>query len=374
MKPISDNGTAGSSGNNQAINHFEYWPPYLFHFPSICVYMILAFRYKSLTLPTIANPGLPDSKCEILDRVPPAFKQWVARYTFFQKPAHHSRPAETAQRLINDLGLNYPLVVKPDLGLRGMGVQCLNNYQKLELYLTRTRGNAALQFQEYIAWPGEAGVFYIRRPGSANGDIVSLAFKSPATVTGDGQSTLKNLILSDERARRIRHVVMNRHRNQLTRVIPNGEHVPLTFALNHTQGGMFSDAGHLVTDALRNRFDAIAQAMPDFYYGRFDVKFENLETFVRGERFKIIEINGALAEPIHYFDAAARLRDVYPHYFSCLSALFEISDFNRRQGHRPTAFKQFIIGQAGILKFIVKNSKRQPHGRCHCKKFKTLMQ
>ncbi len=357
MKPFSDKGTVDSSENNPPINHFEYWPPYLFHLPSICFYIILAFRYRSLTLPTVANPGFPDSKCAILDRVPPDFKQWVARYKLFRRPGDNSRRAKAAQYIINEFGIDYPLVVKPDLGLKGIGIERLNNFQDLKSYLIRTRGTGALQFQEYIDWPGEAGVFYIRRPGADRGNIVSLAFKSPVTVTGDGQSTLENLIMANKRTRRIRHIVMRHNRHQLTMVVPKGETVPLTFALNHTQGGVFSNACHLLTDALQNRFDDIAQAMPDFYYGRFDVKFEKLDTFVKGQRFKIIEINGALAEPIHYFDAEARLRDVYRHYFSCLRALFVISDFNRRQGHRPAPFKQFMTEQLNLIKFIADNSK-----------------
>ncbi len=356
MKTLTDKSVAKGLEDKQAVNHFEYWPPYVFHLPSICFYIILAFRYRSLTLPTVANPGFPDSKCAILDLVPADSQKWLARYKRFQIPDDEYCPAEAVRHFINDAGLSYPLVVKPDLGLKGIGVELLNNDQELKSYLTRTRKNGSLQFQEYISWPGEAGVFYIKRPGAAKGDIVSLAFKSPATVTGDGQSTLKDLIMADKRTRRIGHTVMRHNRHQLTMVVPKGERIPLTFALNHTQGGVFSDAFHLLTDALRNRFDEIAQAMPDFYYGRFDVKFETPDTFVRGQRFKIIEINGALAEPMHYFDADARLKDVYRHYFSCLNVLFKISDFNRKRGYRPTPSKQFMIEQLDLFKFIANNT------------------
>ena len=55
--------------------------------------------------------------------------------------------------------------------------------------------------------PGEAGIFYIRHPDEATGRITSMTLKHPPVVTGDGRSTLRALILADDRAGRVPHAL-----------------------------------------------------------------------------------------------------------------------------------------------------------------------
>ena len=58
--------------------------------------------------------------------------------------------------------------------------------------------------------PNEAGIFYVRHPDEAVGRITSLTIKQPPVVVGDGRSTLRALILADERARLVPHLYLDR--------------------------------------------------------------------------------------------------------------------------------------------------------------------
>ena len=43
--------------------------------------------------------------------------------------------------------------------------------------------------------------------------------------------------------------------------------------------------------------------MQGWYYGRLDVKYSSYEQLLKGEDFKIIEVNGIISEPTHIYDA-----------------------------------------------------------------------
>ena len=50
------------------------------------------------------------------------------------------------------------------------------------------------------------------------------------------------------------------------------------------------------------RFDAIAQSMDEFHYGRFDIRFESTAALRRGEGFAIVEVNGIGGEAIDSYN------------------------------------------------------------------------
>jgi hypothetical protein len=81
----------------------------------------LGVRYRSLTLFTAANPGIPsggfvgESKSQILchlSRVDGA----VAEYAVIPYELSFVRRVETARRFMTENGLDYPIVLKPDVG------------------------------------------------------------------------------------------------------------------------------------------------------------------------------------------------------------------------------------------------------------------
>lgn len=329
------------SGNYTSF--FEFWPPYLFYIPVVFYYLSLVVRYRSLTLPTAANPSvfagglIGESKAQILDLIPPEQAHWLAPFLHFgANGAAWAQRASEIEEEMSRAGLDFPVVAKPDQGQRGAGVQPITSSRELLDYLRHFPDQADLLIQELVDAPREAGILFYRLPETSQGTIFSVTLKSFPRVTGDGTSTLEELIEKDPRASRISQVYFERHLDRLDWVPAAGEEVQLVFSGNHCQGAVFEDGTHLVTQRMLERFQEIVSSLPEFYFGRFDVRFDSLSGLTRGEGFRIIELNGAGAEATHIWDARYRLRDAYRVLFRQFRVLFEIGAQNRRRGHRPT--------------------------------------
>jgi hypothetical protein len=235
--------------------------------------------------------------------------------------------------------LAYPIVAKPDIGCNGTGVRLIADQAALRRYLTDFPADAAIVLQAFVPYEGEAGLFYIRRPGETNGRLTSLTLKEAPAVTGDGRSTLRALILADPRARAIRRFFIPRLGARLDAVPRAGERVPLVFVGNHCKGSTFRDACADITPAMTARIDAIARAMPEFHFGRFDVRYRSLAALKRGEDFSVIEINGVGSEATHVWDPRGRLLPAWRDQFFHYRAAFEIGRANIARGFRPSGLR-----------------------------------
>ena len=196
--------------------------------------------------------------------------------------------------------------------------------------------------QNLVPYPHEPGLLDPRLPTEERGRITSITIKEFPTVTGDGEKTLGDLIIADRRASLLREIFFARHEKRLAWVPKAGEDFRLVFAGNHAQGCVFKDGMHILTPALANRIDEIAKSLPEFYFGRFDVRFRDLDTFQRGEDFQIVEINGAGAEATHIWDPDGTLFHAYSTLFKQFAMLFKIGDLNRKDGHAPLPPLQFL--------------------------------
>ena len=332
------------------VSRFEFWPPYLFYIPVFFYYLWLAVRYRSLTLPTAANPSvyagglIGESKSQILDLIPPSHSDWVA--AFILSRADTQRPAELRaddiESQMQNAGLVYPLVVKPDLGQRGDGVRPVKNRSQLMKYLDEFPAKADLMVQELIDLRLEAGILFFRFPEEEGGIIFSVTLKSFPHVTGNGRDTLEELIDQDPRASQIREVYLRRLQRHIHTIPGAGVEVPLVFAGNHCQGAVFRDGTYLVTRSMTRRFEEIVAQIPEFYFGRFDVRFDSIAGLIRGEGFRIIALKGAGGEATHIWDASFQLRNAYRVLFRQFEVLFEIGHQNRKRGHRPLGMLPLI--------------------------------
>lgn len=325
------------------LSRFEFWPASLFYAPVWLWICWQALRWRGVRLPLVANPGFPagglvgESKAAILDRIGAEARAYVADYIVTE-----ASTVAAARTAMAAAGLDYPLVAKPDLGCRGAGVRPVRDDADLAAYLADFPEGQRLVLQRLIDVEGEAGVFYVRLPGERRGTIFSLTLKYFPHVAGDGWSTLRQLIAADPRAGQLPHLYLHRHRDRLDRVVPVGEQVRLAFAGSHSRGAIFRDGRRFVTEALRARFDAIADAIPGFHFGRFDVRFADFAAFQGGEGFYILECNGAGAEATHIWDSRTRLRDAYATLFRQFALLFQIGAANRARGHRPEGWRAFL--------------------------------
>jgi len=184
-------------------------------------------------------------------------------------------------------------------------------------------------------WDAEAGVFYVRDPEKARGEVTSLTLKYTPFVVGDGERQLGELIAQDPRAGELLHLYRSRHVARWHEVIPKGEPYRLVFAASHSRGAVFRDAAELMDQRLAQSLDRIFEDIPGFYYGRLDVKFKNVESLSAGVNFNIIEINGASSESINIWDRNAGLSTAIKTLLQQYHTLFKLGNISRKRGSRP---------------------------------------
>jgi hypothetical protein len=330
------------------VSFFEYWPGWLFYTPVVLQWIALGLRHGDFTLPTAANPRITagglcgESKASILDQLGGALRSWLAPYVCVTTASDPERDLPMAVRAMAQAGLSYPVVAKPDIGCNGTGVRLIADEAALARYLREFPRQAGVLLQTYVRYEGEAGLFYIRKPGEARGRITSVTLKTSPMVTGDGRSTLRELILADPRTGRVPQLFLPRLADRLDEVPASGETLRLVFVGNHCKGATFQDGREHVTEELTDRIEAIARAIPEFYFGRIDLRFRSLAELRRGTGFTVIEVNGAGSEATHIWDPRTSLAHAYATQFAHYAAAFEIGRRNRAAGHRATGVRPLL--------------------------------
>jgi membrane protein DedA with SNARE-associated domain len=326
----------------QRWRRWEFWPMWLFYAPVAAWILVLSIRYRGITTVTAANPGIPDggtvgeSKFHILSQLPPD----ATIASALVPPADVDERTSHARDVLHRRGWSWPLVMKPDVGQRGVGVKLAKTEDELRGYLAGETGPVLVQ--PYHRGPFEAGVFYYRFPGAARGRIFSITDKHFPVVVGDGRSSLEELILAHPRYRLQARTFLTRHASVLSRVLVDGERMPLALAGNHAQGTLFRDGWHLWTPALERRIDEIARSFPGFYVGRFDIRYGDVKLFKEGRELAIVELNGATAESTDIYDPAGSLLRAYRRLFAQWSIVFAIGAANRAAGVQPTSMRRLF--------------------------------
>lgn len=327
---------------------FEFWPWYVIYIPLIIEWLALGLRFGSLSLPTGANPGIEagglcgESKDALFARMGPIARAAVAEYCAFAVVGDPVHDFDIAERGMAERGLVLPVVAKPDVGCRGIGVRLIESRTALIDYVTAFPAGERMILQRYTDLPGEAGIYYLRRPGEAHGRIWSLTFKYLPEVTGDGRTSLRELILNDCRARRSPHLYLRQHAARLDWIPGHGERVRLVFTGNHARGAVFRNGKASITPKLTAAVERIASDLPGLQFGRFDVKFASREALERGEGFTVLEVNGAGSEAIQAWDADATLFQAYRALTAQIRLIFELGAANRRAGHQPISTWRMI--------------------------------
>jgi hypothetical protein len=334
---------AATEKRKRPLSFFEFWPDWLFYMPVVVHWLLLGVWYRDFSLPTAANPGITtgglcgESKLSILSQIGPDAAGLVAP---FCGVTAHPGGVNAAEAAMAAHGLHYPVVAKPDIGCNGTGVRLVRDRAGMERYLADFPEGETVVLQRYIADPNEAGIFYIRHPDEAAGRITSVTIKTPPVVVGDGRSTLRALILADERAGLVPHLYLDRLADRLDIVPVSGEAVQLVFVGNHCKGSLFQDGRGLVTPALTEAIERLVRSMPNFFFGRIDVRFVSTVALRRGIGFQVIEINGAGSEATHIWDPATPLLEAWRTQFFHYGAAFRIGAANRRRGFAPSGVRR----------------------------------
>jgi hypothetical protein len=315
------------------VTRWEFWPPWIFYVPVLAWILLLALRYRSLTVFTAANPGMPaggfvgESKSDILS----ALQRGGAPVAPFVVLTAGTAPEERvgqARTFADRQG--WPVVLKPDTGQRGTGVRVVRSPDALDL-AARTLSRDAI-LQAYV--PGvEFGLFYARRPSDRTGRVVSLTEKRLPHVVGDGRRTLEQLILDDDRTVTLWRVYAAANRAALDGIVPEGGRVQLCELGSHCRGAVFLDGAAASTPALAAAVERASRAMPGFSFGRFDVRSASVDDLKTG-RFTILELNGVTSEPTHIYHPGTSLLAAYRALGTSWSLAFAIGAEHAASGAR----------------------------------------
>jgi hypothetical protein len=326
------------------VSFFEFWPQYMFYTPLVIYWLWLSLRHGGFTLPTISNPKFPmggwigESKAAVFREAGPIARKSMANWTSVERTSNLS--AEAALSLADKAGLSFPFIAKPDMGCRGAGVRRIRNNDELAAYIEAFPEGETIILQELIDDEAEAGIFYVRKPGEARGRIISVTLKYFPYVTGDGRSTLAELITRDPRAGPLSHIYFPRHRERLDWVVPEGQPFRIAYAGSHSRGTIFRNGNSLITSAMTDAFDTIARDVNEFYFGRFDVRCRSIADLQNGTNFRIVEINGAGAEATHVWDSRTTIGQAYAALMQQYRLLWETGAANYRRGFRPAAIRE----------------------------------
>ncbi|HEC41664.1 MAG TPA: hypothetical protein ENI20_02405 [Bacteroides sp.] len=327
------------------ISSFEFWPFWLFYLPMYFYGLFLAIRSCSFTYFTATNPGMKyggafgTSKYDVLQRI----KAELVPQGILIRNEDRLNPIqpEYLKQVLDDRGLKFPIIAKPDVGERGKGVELTENMQDLEVYLSEHHGLIILQ--EYISLPMELGIFYYCSPDKSVKEITSVVIRDFLRVEGDGLKTMRELINGNMRAQTRRNYFYRKFRDNLDVIPQKGSSVLLEPIGNHVRGTCFLNGNYLINEDLLKMISGIAEDIKGFDYGRFDIRVENLDKLYMGEGIKILELNGVNSEPAHIYDPNYKLFHAYRDIAKHMKIIYEISLYNHRKGIPHAALGRFLI-------------------------------
>lgn len=317
---------------------WEFWPTWLFYIPLYPWILWLGLRYRGLTTPTAANPGIPqggivgESKYDILRQLP---REWIVPTALIPAGPTSQRIARF-EATLRENEWSYPLILKPDAGQRGAGLRKLSSVADAQRYFDEFPGPAVVQ--AFHAGPYEAGVFYYRLPPLPGekeqpGRILSITDKHFPVLIADGRHTVEELIWRHPRFRMQAGRFLARLGDRAQETPAADARIALAVAGNHCQGTLFRDGAHLITPALEARIDEISRQFPGFFFGRYDVRYRDPAELARGENFAIIELNGVTSESTNIYDPSWPIWRAWAQLYRQWSIVFQIGARNRALGH-----------------------------------------
>ena len=324
------------------LSRWEFWPRWLFYPPVVLYILWLALKHRSLTIFTAVNPAIPgggfvgESKAKILAGLSGAPDK-VAKWELIPAAATAADRIGQALAFRARHAADWPLVLKPDIGERGSGVALCRSEPEVREYLQRAAGDTIVQA---FAPGAEFGVFYLRRPGTARGQIFSITDKRFLSLTGDGVRTLEELILADERAVCMAPFHLRQHSSRVGTIPAAGEVVPLVELGTHCRGATFMEGDWVRTPALEAAIDQLSQGFTGFWFGRYDIRTTDVTAFQSGTGFLVVELNGATAEATSIYDPANTLGRAYRTLFEQWRWCFEIAAANVARGATPTSLRE----------------------------------
>jgi len=312
--------------------NWEYWPFNVVYGPLFLYWFFLSLRARSFFFfntsnPSIKNGGfLMESKKEVYDLIP--FEYYPATLLF-----KTSSSTQEILALIKQRNLKYPLIGKPDIGMKGMMVKKLENEKELLSYAENSKVDFLIQ--EFVPFKNEIGIFYYRYPNEERGHISGIVRKELLTVTGDGISTVEQLLFKNKRAVLQLPTLRIKEKEKMNIILQREEELIIVPYGNHVRGAKFLDDSSLIDEELTNTIDSICKKVDGFYFGRLDIRYKDWEELKRGKNFSIIELNGSGSEPTHIYDPRHSVFWAWGEIAKHWKILYRVSKLNHQLQNTP---------------------------------------
>jgi len=318
------------------LTQWEYWPFSVLYFPVFFYYFWLVLKKRSFFFFSAANPSIEfggmfgERKSDIFRIIP---KEYVPETYLIQK-------GDVLSALEKASNIDYPLIAKPNVGERGTWVKKIEDPEELSGYAELCPVDFLLQ--ELVDLPIELGVFYVRMPSQEKGRVTSIVRKHFLTVVGDGKQSVFELLGQNIRAVMTADFESDYLKEVGSSIPEQGEEVMVEPIGNHCRGTQFLNDNDQISEKLSGAMDVLAKQIPDFYFGRFDIRCQSYEDLERLKHFKILELNGAGSEPGHIYQPGYSLTKAYKDILWHLGALADISEENKAKGVPFVSFKEGI--------------------------------
>lgn len=275
---------------------------------------------------------------EVYDQIP---KEYYPRTIL----ARHSEDFETVRKRVVEAGFQYPFVVKPNVGRKGLLFRKLDNDAQLEEYHNYCPFDYVVQ--DLVDQPMELGVFYVRHPNEQKGRVTGIILREALEVWGDGKATLRELIEKHPQAGKRAEEMCRKHQDRLDWVPADRERYVLSYAINRSRGARLRNLTHEADAELAAFFDKISLHNNAFFWGRYDVKCTSIADLKQGKNFAILEYNGAGASPSHIYHCGMTIWQAYSVILFHWKLLYEVSKWNH--DHRGIAYWPFWKGLRSLL-------------------------
>ena len=312
----------------QKIRNWEHWPFKVLYAPISPVWLWYIIRSRAVWFFTPSNPLLTfggmegEPKKEMHDLLPPPLCP----------PFFNVQPSQDFQVVLETISqrkIEFPLIVKPEIGGQGILFRKIENAEQLQNYHLKVPVEYFVQ--QLVVYPLEVSLFYYRQPGEENGVISGFLQKIPLYVTGDGMHTLEQLISFNVKANDKIEDFRLTHGVNFGTILPKDEKYMLSYAANHNRGASFIDLKEEIDEKLLHLLDNISKKN-EFYYGRYDIMCNSIAELKEGKSFVILEYNGCGAEPNHFYDTGYTLLNAWREILKHWKALYSISRKKNKAG------------------------------------------
>lgn len=311
------------------LTHWETWHYHAKYIPLLPAWLWYCIKSRSLWFFTSSNPTLTfggmegETKQEMYTQLPPG----TYPNTIYIKP---HEPFAELEKKITEADIKYPFAVKPNVGMMGFMFRKIESADALKLYHEKIPVDYLIQ--DLIDYPIEVSVFYYRLPNEKKGTVSGFLKKESPYVTGDGTSTLWELIQNYPGVRFKLDEMKAKHKKSLDYVLKQGEIYKLSDASNRSQGGKLVGLAHEIDDKLLQFFDKISHYSGQFFYGRYDIKCTSVEDLKQEKNYSILEYNGSGSGTQHVYGNGNSLFEACGIILTHWKMLYKISRYNNNKG------------------------------------------